>query len=138
MAIDYAKQRVTLRPTDRRSPGHPVDACRFQSGDRGDKWLALHAAWKAEQTDGLPSRGIVAKLYGSDMANRVVDRVMQIHGGMGYTSELPIERWYRDLRVTAFRGHRRDPALHHCPRSTQGIRENRRVGVAYIVRRNSS
>ena len=34
------------------------------------------------------------------MANRVVDRVMQIHGGMGYTRELPIERWYRDLRVT--------------------------------------
>jgi len=42
----------------------------------------------------------MAKLYGSGMANRVVDRVMQIHGGMGYTREMPIERWYRDLRVT--------------------------------------
>ena len=33
------------------------------------------------------------------MANRVVDRVLQIHGGMGYTKELPIERWYREMRV---------------------------------------
>ncbi len=33
------------------------------------------------------------------MANQVVDRVLQIHGGMGYTKELPIERWYRELRL---------------------------------------
>ena len=41
----------------------------------------------------------IAKLYGGVMANEVVDRVMQIHGGMGYTRELPIERWYRELRL---------------------------------------
>jgi alkylation response protein AidB-like acyl-CoA dehydrogenase len=41
----------------------------------------------------------IAKLHGSVMANQVVDRVLQIHGGMGYTRELPVERWYRDLRV---------------------------------------
>jgi acyl-CoA dehydrogenase len=41
----------------------------------------------------------MAKLFGSGMANRVADRVMQIHGGMGYTKELPIERWYREMRV---------------------------------------
>ena len=41
----------------------------------------------------------MAKLYGAGMANQVVDRVLQIHGGMGYTRELPIERWYRELRL---------------------------------------
>ena len=41
----------------------------------------------------------IAKLYGAMMANQVVDRVLQIHGGMGYTRELPIERWYRELRL---------------------------------------
>ncbi len=56
------------------------------------KWLAMHAAWKVDQ--GLENR------HEASMANRVVDRVMQIHGGMGYTREMPIERWYRDLRVT--------------------------------------
>ena len=33
------------------------------------------------------------------MANHVIDRVMQIHGGMGYTKELPIEGWYRLVRL---------------------------------------
>ncbi|HEX4093249.1 MAG TPA: acyl-CoA dehydrogenase family protein, partial [Trebonia sp.] len=41
----------------------------------------------------------IAKLSGAVMANQVVDRVLQIHGGMGYTKELPIERWYRELRL---------------------------------------
>ena len=64
------------------------------------KWLAFHAAWKADQGHDNRHEASMAKLYGSNMANRVVDRVMQIHGGMGYTREMPIERWYRDLRVT--------------------------------------
>jgi alkylation response protein AidB-like acyl-CoA dehydrogenase len=41
----------------------------------------------------------MAKLYGAGMVEPVVDRVMQIHGGMGYTRELPIERWYRQVRL---------------------------------------
>jgi alkylation response protein AidB-like acyl-CoA dehydrogenase len=41
----------------------------------------------------------IAKLFGAAMANEVVDRVLQIHGGMGYTRELPIERWYRETRL---------------------------------------
>ena len=41
----------------------------------------------------------MCKLFGANMVNNVVDRVMQIHGGMGYTRELPIERWYRQVRL---------------------------------------
>jgi acyl-CoA dehydrogenase len=41
----------------------------------------------------------VATLPFTTMANHVIDRVMQIHGGMGYTKELPIERWYRLVRL---------------------------------------
>jgi len=54
---------------------------------------------------GLRVGGIVhgkvsmAKLYGGVQANQIVDRVLQIHGGMGYTRELPVERWYRELRL---------------------------------------
>jgi len=100
MALDYAKQRVTF--------GQPIadrQAIQWMIADsaveiQATKWLALHAAWKVDQ--GLDNRheASMAKLYGAGMANRVVDRVMQIHGGMGYTREMPIERWYRDLRVT--------------------------------------
>jgi len=99
MAIDYAKAR--------RSMGHPIadyQAIQWMIADsqveiEGAKWLTLYAAWRASK--GLDSRhaSSIAKLSGAVMANQVVDRVMQIHGGMGYTKELPIERWYRELRL---------------------------------------
>ena len=41
----------------------------------------------------------MSKLFGARVANDIIDRVMQIHGGMGYTRELPIERWYRYVRL---------------------------------------
>lgn len=41
----------------------------------------------------------MAKLFATEMVNRVADRVLQIHGGAGYTKDLPIERFYRDVRM---------------------------------------
>jgi acyl-CoA dehydrogenase len=99
MAVDYAKVRHSM--------GHPIaeyQAIQWQIADsyveiEAAKWLTLYAAWRADQ--GLDTRhaSSVAKLNGGMMANQVVDRVLQIHGGMGYTKELPIERWYRELRL---------------------------------------
>jgi acyl-CoA dehydrogenase len=42
----------------------------------------------------------MAKLYCTEMANRVADMAVQIHGGMGYMKDFPVERFYRDLRLT--------------------------------------
>jgi alkylation response protein AidB-like acyl-CoA dehydrogenase len=63
------------------------------------RWLTLRAAWAVDQGQNPQHDSAIAKLYTTNMANRVVDRVLQIHGGMGYTRELPIERWYRELRL---------------------------------------
>ena len=41
----------------------------------------------------------VCKLYGTETAWRVVDRAIQMFGGMGGAKEMPLERWYRELRV---------------------------------------
>ncbi len=99
MAIDYAKTR--------RSMGHPIadyQAIQWMIADsqveiESAKWLTLYAAWRAEKGHDTRHASSIAKLSGALMANQVVDRVMQIHGGMGYTKELPIERWYRELRL---------------------------------------
>ncbi|MFG1920824.1 acyl-CoA dehydrogenase family protein [Cryptosporangium sp. NPDC048952] len=61
--------------------------------------LVLHAAWQVEAGHDSRQAQSIAKLYGGVKANEIVDRVLQIHGGMGYTRELPIERWYRELRL---------------------------------------
>jgi acyl-CoA dehydrogenase len=47
----------------------------------------------------VPVKVSMAKLFASEMAGRVVDRVLQIFGGRGYMRENPVERFYRDLRI---------------------------------------
>jgi butyryl-CoA dehydrogenase len=42
----------------------------------------------------------VAKLYAAEMAQRVTTKALQIHGGYGYTKEYPVERNFRDARIT--------------------------------------
>jgi acyl-CoA dehydrogenase len=99
MAIDHANTRVTF--------GQPIgerQAIQWMIADseveiEATKWLAFHAAWLAEQGQDTRHAAAIAKLYGANMANTVADRVLQIHGGMGFTRELPIERWYREMRV---------------------------------------
>ncbi|MBX6384991.1 MAG: acyl-CoA dehydrogenase family protein [Microbispora sp.] len=99
MAIDYAKIRVSM--------GKPIaeyQAIQWMIADsqveiEAAKWLTLHAAWRVQQGMDARHASSIAKLNGAIMANQVVDRVLQIHGGMGYTKELPIERWYRELRL---------------------------------------
>ena len=99
MAIEYSRQRMAF--------GHPIadyQAIQWMLADSAVeleqvKWLVLHAAWKADQGGDARHEASMAKLAGAGMIWRVVDRVMQIHGGMGYTKEMPIERVMRDVRV---------------------------------------
>jgi len=99
MAIEYANTRETFG-----APIGTYQAIQWMIADsetelEAARWLILRAAWTVDQ--GLDPRhaSSMAKLYGAGMVNRVIDRVMQIHGGMGYTRELPIERWYRQVRL---------------------------------------
>ncbi|GIF95506.1 acyl-CoA dehydrogenase family protein [Catellatospora citrea] len=99
MAVDYANTRVTF--------GKPIgenQAIQWMIADaetelEAARWLVLRAAWTVDQGEDPRHSSSMAKLYGAGMINRLVDRVMQIHGGMGYTRELPIERWYRQVRL---------------------------------------
>jgi butyryl-CoA dehydrogenase len=62
--------------------------------------LVYRAAYRKDQ--GLPygPQASMAKLYASEMATRVTHAAIQIHGGYGYVKEYPVERYYRDARVT--------------------------------------
>lgn len=99
MAVEWAKQRVTF--------GEPLasrQAIQWMLVDneidiRTARWACLAAADKAEK--GLPFRfeSSMAKLISTEGAGRVVDRCMQIMGGLGMSKDLPMERWYRELRI---------------------------------------
>jgi len=62
-------------------------------------YLTLAAAWRVDQGLHADREIAQAKLYASEMAARVTDRALQIFGGMGLMSELPLERMWRDVRV---------------------------------------
>jgi acyl-CoA dehydrogenase len=61
--------------------------------------LTLQAAWKADQGTMTDQDAAMAKLYATEMLSRVTDQAIQIYGGMGLMSLLPLERLWRDARV---------------------------------------
>ena len=62
-------------------------------------WLTLAAAWRLDQSLAANREIASAKLYASEMLARVTDEAVQIHGGMGLMSDLPLARLWRDARV---------------------------------------
>lgn len=99
MAMEHAQNRETF--------GAPIatrQAIQWMVADSAVeiealRWLVLTAAWQVDHGRDSRQAQSMAKLYGGVKANEIVDRMLQIHGGMGYTRELPIERWYRELRL---------------------------------------
>lgn len=62
--------------------------------------LILHAAQKRDAGEPCLTEAAMAKLFASEMAERVCSDAIQIHGGYGYLNDFPVERIYRDVRVT--------------------------------------
>jgi alkylation response protein AidB-like acyl-CoA dehydrogenase len=99
MAVEHSRHRVTF--------GEPLasrQAIQWMLVDneidiRTSRWLCLAAADKAVREQPYRFEAAMAKVYGTEAAGRVVDRSIQIHGGYGVTKDLPLERWYRELRI---------------------------------------
>jgi alkylation response protein AidB-like acyl-CoA dehydrogenase len=62
--------------------------------------LVYRAAWRKQQGLSHTEEGAKAKLYASEMARRQTAEAIQILGGYGYTKEFPVERYYRDAKIT--------------------------------------
>jgi alkylation response protein AidB-like acyl-CoA dehydrogenase len=62
--------------------------------------LTLRAAWTKQQGGRFSTEASVAKLYASEAAMWITHQAVQIHGGMGYSKEMPLERYFRDAKIT--------------------------------------
>ncbi len=99
IGLEYSKQRKAF--------GQPISdyqAIQWMLADSAVeieqvKWMVLRTAWKADQGCDVRHESSIAKLAGAQMVNKVADRMLQLHGGMGYTREVPIERVLREVRV---------------------------------------
>ena len=61
--------------------------------------MVLDAAARRDRGQSCLKEAAMAKLFASEMAERVASSAIQIHGGYGYLEDFPVERIYRDLRV---------------------------------------
>lgn len=99
-ALSYSKERLAF--------GHPISqfqAIQFMLADMATeldaaRLLTRKAAWKQDTGARFTMDAATAKLFASEMATRVTHKAIQIHGGNGYSREYPVERNYRDARVT--------------------------------------
>ncbi|MCF8565541.1 acyl-CoA/acyl-ACP dehydrogenase [Alicyclobacillus tolerans] len=100
MAIEYSKLRSTFgaQLSSRQSIQWMIadSAVDIQAA----RWLTWEAAYKDVQGQDARYEASVAKLFATEKAFTVLDRVMQIHGGMGVAKEYNIEHWFRSLRVS--------------------------------------
>ncbi|WP_434391304.1 acyl-CoA dehydrogenase family protein [Melittangium boletus] len=98
-SVRYAK--------DRKAFGQPIgdfQGLRFMMANmameiQAAELLTWRAAALKEQGQPFTREASMAKLFASEMSNRVVDKAVQIHGGYGYIDEFPVERYFRDARV---------------------------------------
>jgi len=99
MTIDYAMLRETFgKPLAQRQ------AVQWMLADaaleiHAARLVVLHAARIKEEGKPFHIEASMAKLHATEVASRVIDNAIQIHGGMGLAKELPLERWYRELRT---------------------------------------
>lgn len=99
LGIDYAKQRTAFdRPIGKNQyvQGQIVDSL---IEIKASKLMTYECAWKYDNGDPVIQESSIVKLYAAEMVNRVVDRMIQVHGGMGWMRELPLERIYRLVRI---------------------------------------
>jgi acyl-CoA dehydrogenase len=99
IAIEWARERTTfgVHLADRQAVQWQVADSEIEL--RAARLLIYQAAWKADLGEDVLVDSSIAKLYSTEAAFRVVDRCMQILGALGLSRELPLERWFRDLRV---------------------------------------
>jgi len=99
MAISYAKQRVTFGDVLASRQAIQWMIVDNEIDIRTSRWVTLAAADLANKRKPYRTEAAMAKLVSTEAGGRVVDRSMQIHGGYGMTKDLPLERWYREIRI---------------------------------------
>lgn len=103
-AVKYAKQRRAFGKTISEFQAIQWMLADMQTEIEAARGLLYYAAWMRDQGAAVSAsrRGAQAsraKLYASEMANRVCAKAVQIHGSQGYSRESDVERYYRDARV---------------------------------------
>lgn len=98
-AVKYAQEREQFNQKISKFQGLRWTIADMATEIEAARQLMLSAAALKDQGKPYGSQASMAKLFASEMANRVTAKALQLHGGYGYTKEYPVERYLRDARV---------------------------------------
>jgi alkylation response protein AidB-like acyl-CoA dehydrogenase len=98
-ALKYARERETFGKTIFEHQSVQFKLADMATQIEAARQLILHAASLKDAGQPCLKEAAMAKLFASEMAERVCSDAIQVHGGYGYVSDFPVERIYRDVRV---------------------------------------
>jgi alkylation response protein AidB-like acyl-CoA dehydrogenase len=102
LALAYAKQRETFGKPIAQRQAIAFKLAEMVTDIQAARALTMQSAHQWEAEGGANAESAMAKLFASEMLQRVTDGALQVHGGVGYWSSSPIERVYRDARAQRF------------------------------------
>lgn len=98
LGTSYAEQRVTFgKPLSERQAVQWMLVDSYLDLQQV-RWLVYHAAWKYDRGEDVRNEAFAAKMLGDRLSFQAADRCIQIHGGVAFTRDLPIEKFWRDQR----------------------------------------
>lgn len=100
MSARYAKERIQFGKPIAKNQGIQWMLAEMATETEAARALTYRAAWLVDEGVKAIKEASMAKLFATDVFNKVADKAVQIHGGMGYIAEYPVERFYRDARIT--------------------------------------
>ncbi len=98
-SVKYAKQREQFGQKISKFQGLRWMIADMATELEAARQLALSAAAMKDRGEKYTQRASMAKLFASEMVNRITAKAIQIHGGYGFTKDYDVERYYRDARV---------------------------------------
>lgn len=100
-AVKYAKQRTQFGKTLSKFQNTQFILAEMETKLNAIRLLTYEAAYQMDLGKPADKEASMAKLFATEEGKFIVDKALQIHGGYGYIKEYPIERMYRDIRVTS-------------------------------------
>jgi alkylation response protein AidB-like acyl-CoA dehydrogenase len=98
-AVRYARERETFGKSISEHQAIQWMLADAATEIHAARLLVYNAAWLKQKGKPFTEMAAMAKLFATEMAERVTRNAIQIHGGYGYSREYPVERFYRDARL---------------------------------------
>ncbi len=99
-ALKYSKEREQFGQSISEFQGIQFKLADMKTMIEASRLLVYRAAYLKDQGKDVSYEASLAKLYASEVAVKITEQAIQIHGGYGFTKDFPVEKFYRDVKLT--------------------------------------